>query len=155
MIAAEVHWPRQTVQGRASLFFRQSDAADTPRERHREREDEGRGELVGDALITGIVRESAVDADGLNGISAEIGRAGRTLEANAADAGRLGGMGGDLQTVILELGRTIREFHVSSQRDLRRPARPAQAEPRATMPAGETPSSPLDFLTARAVGFGG
>jgi len=77
------------------------------------------------------------------------------LEADATEAGRFGNAGGDLHTVILELGRTIREFHVSSQRDLRRPARPAQAEPRATMPAGETPSSPLDFLTARAVGFGG
>jgi len=105
--------------------------------------------------ITGIARESAVDADGLNGVSAEIGRAGRMLEAEAAEAERFGNAGGDLHTVILELGRTIREFHVSSQRDLRRPARPAQAEPRATMPAGETPSSPLDFLTARAVGFGG
>ncbi|WP_242220249.1 globin-coupled sensor protein [Shinella zoogloeoides] len=105
--------------------------------------------------ITGIARESAVDADGLNGVSAEIGRAGRMLEADAAEAGRFGNAGGDLHTVILELGRTIREFHVSSQRDLRRPARPAQAEPRATMPAGETSSSPLDFLTARAVGFGG
>ena len=105
--------------------------------------------------ITGIARESAVDADGLNGVSAEIGRAGRMLEADAAEAGRFGTAGGDLHTVILELGRTIREFHVSSQRDLRRPARPAQAEPRATMPAGETSSSPLDFLTARAVGFGG
>ena len=105
--------------------------------------------------ITGIARDSAVDADGLNGVSAEIGRAGRTLEADAADAGRVGNAGGDLHTVILELGRTIREFHVSSQRDLRRTARPAQAEARAAMPASQPQSSPLDFLTARAVGFGG
>ena len=110
-------------------------------------------EGINDA-ITGIVRESAVDAEGLTGVSAEIGRAGRALEADAADAGRLGGAGGDLHTVILELGRTIREFHVSSQRDLRRAARPAPAEAPAAERT-ETPSSPLDFLSARAVGFGG
>lgn len=104
--------------------------------------------------ITGIVRESAVDAEGLDGVSADIGRAGRALGADAADAERLGGAGGDLHAVILELGRTIREFHVSSQRDLRRPARPAQAEARATE-RSETPSSPLEYLSARAVGFGG
>ena len=105
--------------------------------------------------ITGIARDSAVDAEGLNGVSVEIGRTGRMLEADAAEAARFGNAGGDLHTVILELGRTIREFHVSSQRDPRRPARPVQAEARATMPAGEAQSSPLDFLTARAVGFGG
>ncbi|WLR93100.1 globin-coupled sensor protein [Shinella zoogloeoides] len=110
-------------------------------------------EGINDA-ITGIVRESAVDAEGLTGVSAEIGRAGRALEADAADASRLGGAGGDLHTVILELGRTIREFHVSSQRDLRRAARPAPAEAPAAERT-ETPSSPLDFLSARAVGFGG
>ncbi len=105
--------------------------------------------------ITGIAQGSAVDAEGLDGVSAEIGRAGRALEADAAEAGRLGGAGGDLHTVILELGRTIREFHVSSQRDPRGPARPAQPEARAATPAGETQPAPLDFLTARAVGFGG
>ena len=105
--------------------------------------------------ITGIVRESAVDAEGLDGVSADIGRAGRALEADATDAGRIGEAGGDLHTVILELGRTIREFHVAAQRDLRRPARPAPAQPLAASPRGEAEAFPLELLTARAVGFGG
>jgi methyl-accepting chemotaxis protein len=105
--------------------------------------------------ITGIVRESAVDAEGLNGVTADIGRAGRALEADASDAGRVGEAGGDLHTVILELGRTIREFHVSSGRDLRRNTRPAPAETRVAAERSEVQASPLDFLTARAVGFGG
>ena len=100
--------------------------------------------------ITGIARESAADAEGLEGVTAEIGRTGRALEADATDAGRVGAMGSDLQTVILELGRTVREFHLA-QRD-QRPARPAA---RAVQERAETPSSPRDFLTARAAGFGG
>ncbi len=100
--------------------------------------------------ITGIARESAADAEGLEGVTAEIGRTGRALEADATDAGRVGAMGGDLQTVILELGRTVRQFHLA-QRDPR-PARPAA---RAVPERIETPASPLDFLTARAAGFGG
>ena len=111
-------------------------------------------ENINDA-ITGIVRDSAVDAAGLDGVTADIGRAGRALEADATDAGRIGEAGGDLHTVILELGRTIREFHVSSGRDLRRTARPAPAETRAVPERAETQASPLEFLTARAVGFGG
>ncbi|WP_460931410.1 globin-coupled sensor protein [Shinella zoogloeoides] len=100
--------------------------------------------------ITGIARESAADAEGLEGVTAEIGRTGRALEADATDAGRVGAMGGDLQTVILELGRTVREFHLA-QRD-QRPARPAA---RTVQERAETRSSPRDFLTARAAGFGG
>ncbi|MCA0342200.1 MAG: methyl-accepting chemotaxis protein, partial [Proteobacteria bacterium] len=105
--------------------------------------------------ITGIVRESAADAEGLDGVTADIGRAGRALEADAADAGRVGNAGGDLHKVILELGRTVREFHVSAQRDLRRPVQPVSAQTRAVPERGETETSPLEFLTARAVGFGG
>ncbi len=107
------------------------------------------------AAITGIVRESAVDAEGLNGVTTDIGRAGRALEADASDAGRIGEAGGDLHTVILELGRTIREFHVSSGRDLRRNPRPAPAETRVAAERNDMQASPLDVLTARAVGFGG
>jgi len=105
--------------------------------------------------ITGIVRESAVDAEGLDGVTAEIGRSGRALEADAADAGRIGEAGTDLQTVILELGRTIREFHVSSGNDPYRQARPATAEPRMVADRSGPRPSPLDGLTARAAGFGG
>lgn len=110
-------------------------------------------EGINDA-ITGIVRESAVDAEGLDGVTAEIGRAGHALEVDAADAGRVGATGGDLHAVILELGRTIREFHVSTQRD-DRTGRPAPVAPRSLSQDVQAPASPLDFLTARAVGFGG
>jgi methyl-accepting chemotaxis protein len=111
-------------------------------------------EGINDA-ITGIVRESAVDVDGLGGVTADIGRAGRALEADASDAGRVGEAGSDLHSVILELGRTIREFHVSSSRDRRPAGRPVPAEARVAPDHNETKASPLDFLSARAVGFGG
>ena len=110
-------------------------------------------EGINDA-ITGIVRESAVDAEGLDGVTAEIGRTSRALEADALDAGRMGAAGQDLHTVILELGRTIREFRVSAQRDAR-PVRPAPVMPRAAVEPMAADAAPLDFLTARAVGFGG
>lgn len=111
-------------------------------------------EGINDA-ITGIVRESAADAEGLDGVSADIGRAGRALEADASDANRLGETGGDLHTVILELGRTIREFHVSAHRDFHRAARPTPAEVRVSADRAGEQASPLDFLSARAAGFGG
>jgi methyl-accepting chemotaxis protein len=106
--------------------------------------------------ITGIVRESAAGAESLADVTADIGRVGRALESDAGDAGRIGLAGGDLQTVILELGRTIREFHVSPSRDVRR-APPASAPGRelGRPEPADTQSSPLDFLTARAVGLGG
>ncbi|WP_421577863.1 globin-coupled sensor protein [Shinella sp. M31] len=110
-------------------------------------------EGINDA-ITGIVRESAVDAEGLDGVTAEIGRTSRALEADASDADRIGSESHDLHTVILELGRTIREFRVSAQRDAR-PARPAPVMPRAAVEPVAADAAPLDFLTARTVGFGG
>ncbi|WP_147324502.1 globin-coupled sensor protein [Shinella sp. WSJ-2] len=110
-------------------------------------------EGINDA-ITGIVRESAVDAEGLDGVTAEIGRTSRALEADASDAGRIGSEGQDLHTVILELGRTIREFRVSAQRDAR-PVRPAPVTAPAAVEPMAADAAPLDFLTARAVGFGG
>ncbi|MDP9590401.1 UNVERIFIED_ORG: methyl-accepting chemotaxis protein [Shinella zoogloeoides] len=104
--------------------------------------------------ITGIVRESAVDAEGLEGVAAGIDRAGRGLETDAGDAGRVGAMGGDLHTVILELGRTIRAFRVAAPRE-ERAERLAQAAPRAVARDIPAPAAPLDLLTARAVGHGG
>ena len=107
-----------------------------------------------DEAITGIARDSAADAEGLDGVTAEIGRTGRSLESDAADAGRVGTLGGDLHTVILELGRTIREFHVSAQPG-GRVVRPAPAMPRAEIDLPQAQSSSLDFLAARTAGFGG
>ncbi|MFC3072524.1 globin-coupled sensor protein [Shinella pollutisoli] len=102
--------------------------------------------------ITGIARESAADAEGLDGVTAGVAGIGRALEAGASDAGRLGTAGGDLHTVILELGRTIREFHVEARRDDRREARsPVPAR----QPAPEAEPAPLDFLAPRAAGLGG
>jgi len=107
-----------------------------------------------DEAITGIARDSAADAEGLDAVSAEIGRAGRSLESDAADAGRVGTLGGDLHTVILELGRTIREFHVSAQPGVRA-GRPAPAMPRATAELPQAQPASLDFLAVRTAGFGG
>jgi len=98
--------------------------------------------------IGGIARDSAVEADGLDGVTAGVAGIGRALEVGAADAGRLGATGGDLHTVILELGRTIREFHVDVRREVRGPAPVRQ-------PDRETEPAPLDFLAPRAAGLGG
>ncbi|MCP8896778.1 globin-coupled sensor protein [Shinella daejeonensis] len=67
--------------------------------------------------IGGILRDGAAEADGLDLASAGIASAGRALEAQATDAGRIGSAGGDLKTVILELGQTIRQFHVAHTRE--------------------------------------
>jgi methyl-accepting chemotaxis protein len=106
------------------------------------------------AAITGIVRESAVDAEGLEGVAAGIDRAGRALETDAGDAGRVGAMGGDLNTVILELGRTIRAFRVAAPRE-ERAERSATMASRPVARDIQAPAAPLDLLTARAVGHGG
>ena len=75
------------------------------------------------AAIAGIARDSAESVAALDGTAAGIGGIGRALAGDAADAGRIGASGEDLHTVILELGRTIREFRLEARRD-DRPARP-------------------------------
>jgi methyl-accepting chemotaxis protein len=98
--------------------------------------------------IGGIAREGATEADGLDGVTAGVAGIGRALEAGAAAAGRLGATGGDLHTVILELGRTIREFHVEARREVQSPA-PVRP------PVADAEPAPLDFLALRAAGMGG
>jgi methyl-accepting chemotaxis protein len=114
--------------------------------------------------ISGIARESAVDAGGLDSVTAEIGRTGQKIASDASDAARLSATGGDLQTVILELGRTIREFHVESQHGRRAHPVPAmqQREDNRAAAAGtslvsfqDAQQGGIDLLSVRAAGFGG
>ncbi|KKX31957.1 globin-coupled sensor protein [Rhizobium sp. LC145] len=65
--------------------------------------------------IAGIARESGEQAAGLDRVSAEIGVIGEGVAANAGIASRAGGGADELHSVIVELGRTIREFRIERQ----------------------------------------
>ena len=77
--------------------------------------------------IAGIAVEAGEQAGGLDRVTAEIGALGQDVAGTASVARRSGEGADELHTVILELGRTVREFRI---------ARQAQgAEPRRHHPA--------------------
>lgn len=80
--------------------------------------------------ITGLARESGARAAELEAAGQRLGALGAGMGELRAEAGRSGGVAGDLQTVILELGDTVREFRIARQRHdgwAEAPARNAQA----------------------------
>jgi methyl-accepting chemotaxis protein len=98
--------------------------------------------------IAGIARRSGEEMAGLEAVAGELGRLGTQAGADSELASSIGRSGEDLQTVILELGRTIRKFHVRQPAPAgdasARPARGVQELSRMAVPA-----------PARAIGYGG
>lgn len=77
--------------------------------------------------IAGIARDTGEQAVGLDRLTIEIGSVSEHVASNASLASRAGEGADELHTVILELGRTVREFRIERQNryaDARRPAAP-------------------------------
>ncbi len=78
-------------------------------------------------VIAGIARETGDHAQGLDRLTAEVGSVSESVAANGNLAFQAGEGADDLHTVILELGRTVREFRIERQNryaETRRPAAP-------------------------------
>jgi len=73
--------------------------------------------------IAGIAVETSEQAGGLDRVTAEIGALEREVAGTAAVARRSGEGADELQTVILELGRTVREFRIARQSHYAEPQR--------------------------------
>lgn len=107
--------------------------------------------------ITGIARDGSDTSVGLDGVVADMNRIGTDVRAGADAARDTGTAGGDLQTVILELGQTIRQFRIRS------PGADAAVAPqpaRRVTAAGADIRPVTEHLDAladdrRALGFGG
>jgi methyl-accepting chemotaxis protein len=80
--------------------------------------------------IAGIARETGAQAEGLDVVTAHVSDLSQEVASNAVLARRSGEGADELQTVILELGRTVREFRIArqSRHDDER-ARPAARRP--------------------------
>ena len=65
--------------------------------------------------IAGIAKDSGEQVQCLNRASGEVGEIARRVSATADVARRSGENADELQTVILELGQTIREFRIARQ----------------------------------------
>ncbi|WP_113109484.1 MULTISPECIES: globin-coupled sensor protein [unclassified Rhizobium] len=65
--------------------------------------------------IAGIARDTGVQAEGLDVVTAHVSDLSQEVASNAVLARRSGEGADELQTVILELGRTVREFRIARQ----------------------------------------
>jgi methyl-accepting chemotaxis protein len=65
--------------------------------------------------ISGVAQQAVEQAQGLDRVTAEIGTLSRDIGGSASFAANAGEGADELHTVILELGRTIREFRISRQ----------------------------------------
>lgn len=77
--------------------------------------------------IAGIARNTDEQAVSLDRLTTEIGSVSEGVASNANAAGQAGEGADELQTVILELGRTVREFRIERQKryaDVSRTAMP-------------------------------
>ncbi|MFN7104653.1 MAG: methyl-accepting chemotaxis protein, partial [Pseudorhizobium sp.] len=68
-----------------------------------------------DQSIAGIARSAEEQAGALGQVAAEVSSLGAEVASNARLAEQAGSRADDLQTVIHELGRTVREFRVERQ----------------------------------------
>ncbi|HEX5934169.1 MAG TPA: globin-coupled sensor protein [Pseudorhizobium sp.] len=82
-----------------------------------------------DVSIAGIAKTADEQGGALERVAAEVSSLGAEVASNAARAEAAGGHADDLQTVILELGRTVREFRIERQ------ARYHSDQPRQVQPA--------------------
>lgn len=79
-----------------------------------------------DTSIAGIAQNAQAQVGALGQVAAEVSSIGSEVAKNADRAERAGARAADLHTVIVELGRTVREFRIERQAryhsDLARPA---------------------------------
>jgi methyl-accepting chemotaxis protein len=87
--------------------------------------------------ISGVARRTVEQSDGLNRITSDIDSLSQDMGANASFARNAGEGAEDLQTVILELGRTVREFRIARQRGMEE----AHERPRAPSHSGDIGAS--------------
>ena len=69
-----------------------------------------------DKVATGMARQAGEQAGALESAGRDIGLLNADLRHSREEALRVGSVAGDLQTVILELGNTVREFRMARQR---------------------------------------
>jgi methyl-accepting chemotaxis protein len=83
--------------------------------------------------ISGIANATDAQVNGLRSVTAEVGTLGQRLGATSALARDTGNGADELQTVILELGQTIREFRIAREKQYA-DARQATRRPAAVPP---------------------
>lgn len=110
--------------------------------------------------ISGIAEATGVQAENLRSITVELGDVGRAVTETGALAQRSGEGADELHTVILELGRTVREFRIARERQYSSDAafvrRGAVATPApAVGAADEEDALPAFDLPLRVAGLGG
>ena len=77
--------------------------------------------------VAGIAAETADQVDGLQSATSDLGRIGIEIGASAGKAAEAKETCGDLHMVILELGQTIRQFHVQREAPKMAASRPFAA----------------------------
>nr|WP_281380577.1 methyl-accepting chemotaxis protein [Mycoplana azooxidifex] len=97
--------------------------------------------------IAGIARASDEGVGRLDAVGADLGRISAQARADVDLAEGLDRAGGDLHTVILELGQTIRQFHVRQPQ----PSAARQADVARQVSDAPAPAP----APVRAVGYGG
>ncbi|MCF6369517.1 globin-coupled sensor protein [Rhizobium halophilum] len=68
-----------------------------------------------DSSIAGIAMQAGQQADALSGVTKEVAALGTEVASTAGRAEHVAARADDLHTVILELGRTVREFRIERQ----------------------------------------
>lgn len=96
--------------------------------------------------ITGIVQQGAEEIGGLDTVAGDLGRISAQARADAELAGSAGQSGADLHAAIVELGRTIRQFHIGNES-----VAGGQGGRTEAAPPGRAPTAP----PLLAVGYGG
>jgi len=107
--------------------------------------------------IAGIADETAGQVTGLQAATSELGRIGAEIGVNAGQVAGAKNTCDDLHTVILELGQTIRQFHV--QRQARNAVPPRAAAPLTIAPQEQASEADDGFddgygLQGRLAGWG-
>jgi methyl-accepting chemotaxis protein len=98
--------------------------------------------------IGGIAHEAGEQAGSLDRVTADISSLGEDVASTAAIARRSGEGADELHTVILELGRTVREFRIARQDRSSQPqkiAHPARPEP-ALVAVGHMANEPVNNI---------
>ncbi|WP_210048541.1 globin-coupled sensor protein [Neorhizobium petrolearium] len=106
--------------------------------------------------IAGIARDTGDHAHGLDRLTAEIGSVSERVASNASLASRAGEGADELHTVILELGRTVRQFRIERQGrypEKHHPAPPRSQSAPVSVPAVAEPVAYNEYLIQKRQGI--